>query len=185
MSKNRNLWLLLNLLFSSAIPLLTGCGIEGLNNANPATDFRVNTRTGEVRYRNNKDVDFALPKAEYTDATGRKIVIEGLDLRSNASDVRVANYQQMLGMAYQAQVNWAGASQMVSSLTGLVAEIMPFVPSSIAASSLGKLKAGTSVGLPGGGGFSTGGFSEAQIDGLLKIAGTQAGKREPATQPTQ
>lgn len=165
------------------LTLLCGCGWDGVHSANPATDFRVNTQTGEVRYRNNKDVDFALPKAEYTDASGRRISIEGLNLRSNASDVREANFMQMQGMALQAQVNWAGAAQTVQALTGLVAEIMPFVPSTVAASALGKLKGGSSLSLPGGGGFSTGGFSEAQIEALTRLAGTAPARSSPSSQP--
>lgn len=136
--------------FSLSIALLwcvAGCGIEGLHNADPQTRLTVDPSTKEVKLWNNKDVDVSVDSVEYLGAQ-KDFKLTNLKFRDNASDVRNANVNQMMGMAYQAQVNWAGASNMVAQLTGLISEIMPFLPATIAAKANSKL---SSITTPWGG----------------------------------
>jgi hypothetical protein len=177
-----------------AAVLAGGCGIEGLHNANPATDFRIDPQTGEIKYRNNKDVDFGLESGSYTDASGRKVDLKGLELRSNASDVRRVNGEwQMPGMAMQATANWAGGAQFVGAVSDLLADVLPFVPKIQAAAALSKMPQAKSVTTPWGGLQTSAGLTAEQMAALERIAGTAidapavaavpAGSPGPATPP--
>lgn len=154
----------------------TGCGLEGLHNANPATRVTVDPWNHRIEYRDNKDNDLNVKGFKVQTAGGAVAEIDELTLRNNASDVRVANYQQMLGMAQQAAVNWAGAADFTNAVFEGVARIIPMLNRSQATGLLSRLQ-GFNVSTPFGT-FARPGLSPEQVGALLQLA-----QPDPATQP--
>lgn len=172
------------LVLLSILLFASGCGIEGLHNAKPITIIRFDPASRSASFSDSKDNDVTIDELTYSPATG--FMLKGLVLRNNSSDVRLANYQQMMGMAQQAQVNWAGASDFTGSLFSGLASVMPFLPKLAAAKALGNAPRAQSISTPMGTLTTGGGLTEAQVQALLAIAGTQVPEpAPPATQPVE
>jgi hypothetical protein len=146
----------------------TGCGIEGLHNANPTTRVTVDPASHRIEYRDNKDNDLQVKGFKVETPGGTTAQIDELTLRNNASEVRTANYQQMLGMAQQAAVNWAGATDFTNAVFEGVSRIIPLLTRSQAVGLLGKLQ-GFNVSTPYGT-FARPGLSPEQVAALLELA---------------
>ena len=71
-----------------ALGLLAGC-------ANPNTTVEVDPARGVIRFYDSKDNDLAIEGFDYARPDGPRIKIDSLKLRNNASDVRLANVEQM------------------------------------------------------------------------------------------
>jgi hypothetical protein len=111
------------LVFGMGLVFWSGCGVEGLHNANPAT--RISADAGGFTFSNNKDVSVKLEEGSYDPAT-KMLVLKNLEIVDSASTVRNANVNQidalgrealMIGQAYQA--GFQGAAQMFQSLMPL------------------------------------------------------------------
>lgn len=150
--------------------LLAGCGIEGLHNANPKTVIRIDPLSREMYLSNNKDVDLQIDGLDI-DLGAKRAKLDKLVLTDKASSVREANVLQMQGMALQATANWQGATQFTGAVFSGLAEIVPYLPPSIAANALGKMR-GSSVSTPWGS-YSQPGLSDAQVQALLALTATR------------
>lgn len=159
--------------------LVAGCGIEGLHGANPKTVVRVDPVNRTVEYYDSKDNDLQIDGLAIDGAT-KSATLDKLTLRNNASDVRLANYQQMVGYAAQASANWQGAAQTVGALAGVLREIAPYLPPLAAARALGAIRS-LSVSTPWGG-ANYGGADAAQLAVLEQMLERQAATA-PASQP--
>lgn len=170
--------------------VMSGCGVEGLHNANPKTTFRFDPVQRRVEFSDNKNNDVYIGTMAYTpdaeNGGAKTFKLENLFIKNNASEVRQANGEyQMAGMALQATANWNGANQLTGTIFQGLAQIVPYLPQTIAAAAIGKLPRTQTIATPWGS-LSTGvGFSQAQIDALLALAGTQtmAPVHNATTQP--
>ncbi len=169
---------LIALLIGSCIPLSGGCGIEGLHAAKPETRVDFDPISHTFKFRDSKDNDLSVKGFEANTASGSKGKFDELTIRNNASDVRNANVNQLLGMAAEATANWNGAVAETKALGEVLGIVMPFVPQTIAASVLGKLKGGSSLTGPGGIGVQQAGNAQL-AEYLMQIAGTAL----PTTRP--
>lgn len=106
------------------LTLLSGCGVEGLHDANPAT--RIDATATGFHFSNNKDAEMKLKKGEYDPST-KKLMVEDLEIKDNASKVRESNAVQMEGMAKQAEANWNGAVSFLEKVPDIVSKFTPWV----------------------------------------------------------
>lgn len=174
---------LIALIVGGCLPPLTGCGIEGINNANPRTKMRANPQTGYFEFYDSKDNDLEITGLG-VDGKGH---VDKVIIRNNASDVRRANGDsQMPGMALQGSVAWQGAQNVIDSTFNGFAKIMPGLSQLQATRLLGQMPRSQSVQTPWGALQTGAGFTDAQVQALLQLAGTALpGKTEPESKPSQ
>lgn len=167
--------------------MLSGCGIEGLHNANPKLSMRLNPATGNFDLSSNRDDDAAVKGLEVVTSNGTRVKLDEAHFNGNASSVREANYFQMMGMTMQATANWNGAVNLIGAAGEALTKVLPYVPKIQAAAALAALPRNQSVATPWGQ-LSTGtGFTPEQIAALERLAGSalepQAATTQPATGP--
>ncbi len=176
--------LLLALLAGCPAATLPGCGIDGINAAKPETRVEFDPINHTFKFKDSKDNNVDIKGLKAKTATGAEGSVDEFSLRNNASDVRAANVNQLLGMAAEATANWQGAAAETKAIGEILAQVMPFVPQAIAASALNKLRGATSITGPGGIGVSNSGNMQL-ADQLLKMAGTALPvSKPPASQAT-
>ena len=154
--------------------VLTGCGIEGLHGANPTTLVRIDPVNRTMEFRDNKDNDLAVDNVT-VDGQARTFHADKIVISNNASRVREANAQQLAGFAAQAAANWQGASQLAMGLAQILSEVMPFLPQTVAANALGKMR---SITTPGGG--MAAGPDAATIAAILAASATTKSATVPS-----
>ena len=93
----------------------TGCGY-----ANPRTIVRA----GPVYLEDSKDNDILLEGAEYNHKTG-DLHIDKFTLRNNASDVRIANVEQLRLVNEQIRIHGENIAQSLGLITALAEKALP------------------------------------------------------------
>lgn len=102
--------------------VLAGCENGLFGSANPRTEFSYGASGAKFYDSKNNDIDVA---GEYDPETGR-VSVSKFVVRNNASDVRLANVEQMLGLAKQQEQFNQGIREVrgiVSDIGGMVTEL--------------------------------------------------------------
>lgn len=100
--------------------VVTVCCTAGCGYANPRTVVRA----GPVYLEDSKDNDILLEGAEYNHQTG-DLHIDKFTLRNNASDVRIANVEQLRLVNEQIRIHGENIAQSLGLITALAEKALP------------------------------------------------------------
>lgn len=107
--------------------ILGGCGV-----ANPKTQFSVNPITKTITFSDTKDNTLEIEDLEFVSANGSGASIKRLSLRNNASDVRIANVEQLKEVTMQLKQLGENFNQGMLAIGQAVSQIgNTFVPSGL------------------------------------------------------
>jgi len=98
----------------SALILVGGCGV-----ANPSTAVSVCPATGTVKFEDTKDNNVLVEDLE-VDLPNKVARVKKLELTNNASDVRIANVQQMDAIARQWEAYGVAMQRQITAISGVV-----------------------------------------------------------------
>ena len=112
-------------IFGGLLLVIGGLGlfvisIAGCGYANPRTVVRA----GPVYLEDSKDNDILLEGAEYNHQTG-DLHIDKFTLRNNASDVRIANVEQLRLVNEQIRIHGENITQSLGLITALAEKALP------------------------------------------------------------
>jgi len=103
-----------------------GCGVEGLHSANPKTTFRFNPWSRSIEFTDNKDNDVEIEELSF-DIVTKTMTLKGLKITNNASNVRIANRQQLEGLAIETKAIGDAWAQGIKAGAEMVASLVPML----------------------------------------------------------